>query len=183
MTSIKTYISILRGINVSGQKPLKMDALKAMYEGLGFINIRTYIQSGNVVFDTSETDRNVLAAKIEEHINRSFGFNVPVIVLDPDLLRSIIEKNPLTKADEKEEKFIYVTFLADRPADIDREGIETSKLDSEEIHITNHAVYVYCPAGYGKSKLSNNFLERKLKTKATTRNWKTTLELLKMTVT
>ncbi|MBF6596878.1 MAG: DUF1697 domain-containing protein [Fermentimonas sp.] len=175
-----TYISILRGINVSGQKIIKMDALKRMYEKLNFENVQTYVQSGNVIFSVKETDTKVIEKIILSQIEKEFGFDVPVIVLSAKTLETIIENNPFTKDNSKEPQFLHVTFLADNPAEFNKEKIVEKKQAGEELAFTQNAVYLYCPNGYGNTKLNNNFLENKLKVKATTRNWKTTNELLRL---
>lgn len=175
-----TYISILRGINVSGQKLIKMDALKKMYEKLNFENIKTYIQSGNVIFSSNEKEAKNLEKIISSKIQTEFGFDVPVIVLSVKTLENIIKQNPFTKDDLKDLSFLHVTFLADKTENFDKETIIEKRLSNEEIEFTPNAIYLYCPNGYGKTKLNNSFLEAKLKVKATTRNWKTTNELLKL---
>lgn len=175
-----TYISILRGINVSGQKVIKMDALKRLYENLGFENVRTYIQSGNVLFSSAAKDPIELESIIFAEIKTEFGFEVPVLVLRIEALEKIVKENPLTIENDKDISFLHVTFLASNPADYDLASILQKQQPSEEIAITANAVYLYCPNGYGKTKLHNSFLENKLKTQATTRNWKTINELLKL---
>jgi uncharacterized protein (DUF1697 family) len=175
-----TYISILRGINVSGQKLIKMDALKKTFENLKLENVRTYIQSGNVIFSGNETNEKELEEKIGKQIETDFGYHVPVIVLTAEKLKQLIEQNPFAKDTEKEIGFLHVTFLAGKPQQDDIKSIEDKKQKGEEIQISDKAVYLYCPHGYGKTKLTNSFIEGKLKVKATTRNWKTTNELLSM---
>ena len=175
-----TYISILRGINVSGQKIIKMDALKRMYEKLNFENVQTYVQSGNVIFSVKETDTKEIEKIISSQIEKEFGFDVPVIVLSAKTLGTIIENNPFTNDNSKEPQFFHVTFLADSLIEFDKEKIVEKKHASEKIAFTPNAVYLYCPNGYGRTKLNNNFLENKLKVPTTTRNWKTTRELLKL---
>ena len=174
------YISILRGINVSGQKLIKMAALKSMYEDLGFNRVTTYVQSGNVVFTEEETHPDILKQKIFDRIKQNFGFEVPVIVLTIDKLKHIVDSNPLLKEPNKEESFLHVTFLSSVPDRLNFTTIEEKKQPGEEVFLSDDAVYLYCPNGYGRTKLTNNFLETKLKTGATTRNWKTTNELLKI---
>jgi len=175
-----TYISILRGINISGQKLIKMDALRKMYETLNFENVKTYIQSGNVVFSTDKTDLRKIETQISLQIEKEFGFEVPVIVLQAETLEKIIKNNPFVKDKQKDTSFLHVTFLADKPKEIDKISIENKKQQGEEIEYAENTIYLYCPNGYGNTKLNNNFLESKLKIKATTRNWKTTNELLKL---
>lgn len=176
-TGMITYISILRGINVSGQKLIKMEALRKSYEALGFHNVTTYVQSGNVIFTSKTGSSEKLAQRITQQIKKDFGFDVPVLVLTIGKLKAIIAKNPFA---HKEANFIYVTFLASKPENFDKKIIEEKKLPVEEIAFTDDAVYLYCPKGYGNSKLNNSLMESKLKVTSTTRNWKTTNELFKI---
>ncbi|MBS1745691.1 MAG: DUF1697 domain-containing protein [Bacteroidetes bacterium] len=175
-----TYISILRGINVSGKNLIKMDALKKMYEGLHFKNVKTYIQSGNVIFSTQTGEVKKIADKIVKQIKNEFGFDVPVIVLTVDKLREIIQQNPFINDKQKDIACLHVTFLKVAPNEFDKKSIEEKKSEGEEIEFGSDAVYLYCPGGYGQTKLNNNFLENKLKVDATTRNWKTANVLLEM---
>ena len=175
-----TYISILRGINVSGQKLIRMEALREMYEKLGFKNVRSYVQSGNVLFDHKSTDKGKLAASISSAIKKTFGFDVPVIVLTAPDLKKIIAGNPFAGDKGKDPAFLHITFLAEAPKAYDRSAMDSKKQAGEEIHYADRAIYLYCPRGYGNSKLSNNLVESRLKVTATTRNWKTSNELLRM---
>jgi uncharacterized protein (DUF1697 family) len=175
---MKTYVSILRGINVSGKNSIKMDALKRLFENLNFQNVTTYVQSGNVVFSFKPTDVRALEKLISSEIDKHFGFKVPVIVLTTDELKEYIGNNPFTSS--KDEKFLHFTFLAARPSDFIKENIDNVKAENEEIEISGRVVYLYCPNGYGKTKLSNTFLEKTLKVTSTTRNFKTTIALLKI---
>jgi len=175
-----TYISILRGINVSGQKMIKMDSLKEMYEDLHFTNIQTYIQSGNVIFQDIQSEQIDYGQRISNELMRKFGFEIPVIVLDTVELKGIIERNPFTSDETKDISHLHVTFLSSKPERTDNTQIYQKKASEEEFAITENAVYLYCPNGYGRTKLTNTFFENKLKVGATTRNWKTTLALLRI---
>ena len=177
------YICLLRGINVSGKNSIKMDALIQTFENLGAQNVSTYIQSGNVVFEHSETKSRMLAQKISDQIYSDFGFEIPVLVLTTKKLQQVIDNNPFPKENTKEISALYVTFLSDKPESKNEMAILNHKTEAEEIVFTEVAVYLYCPKGYGRTKLNNNFLENKLKVQATTRNWKTTLKLLEMAAT
>ena len=175
-----TCISILRGINISGHRMIKMDALKALYTELGFSHIETYIQSGNVVFRHKSNDLKELEKIIENSIRQKFGFEVPVIIKEMEELRQVIASNPFLEDETKEISKIYVTFLSSVP-DMERfNKIGAGQNFEEEYKLFGDAIYIYCPNGYGNTKLSTNFLESKLKLPATSRNWKTPLELLKI---
>jgi len=174
------YISILRGVNISGHNLMKMDALRKLYENLGFNGVTTYIQSGNVIFTSNDVELPALEQKISQQIEKEFGFRVSMVILTVDKLKGIIENNPFLKDSSKDQSFLHVTFLSSRPDYYDQKIIEDKKQDGEEIIFSDNAVYLYFPNGYGKTKLTNNFLEAKLKTGATTRNWKTVNELYKI---
>lgn len=173
-----TYISLLRGINVGGKKLLKMEALRTMYENLDFKFVKTYVQSGNVIFATDETKIDKLEATIKEQIEIDFGYVVPVIVFTKEKMQKIIGLNPYLNNPEKEVSYMYVTFLASTPMKYDETFYAEKIEDGEEILIVDNAVYLYLPNGYANTKLNNNLFESKLKVEATTRNWKTTNALL-----
>jgi uncharacterized protein (DUF1697 family) len=172
-----TYISMLRGINVSGQKKIKMDELTKLYESLGFKNVRTYIQSGNVVFYSSEKDVVKLILSIENKIEEIFGFDVKVFIKTTGELSRILENNPFREINENS---IYVTFLSGIPVDPNHEKIMAAKNPSEVYAIAGNVIYFNCPTGYGKTKLNNNFFEKILQVTATTRNWNTVNKLFEM---
>ena len=178
-----TYISILRGINVSGHRLIKMEALRKSYESIGCKNVQSYLQSGNVVFAYHAIEPIHLEKQISILINKDFGFEVPTIVMSVDKLKKIIVNNPFTRDASKDIALLHVTFLSSKPDCVDLKNIEDKKQEGEEIFISDDVVYLFCPKGYGNTKLSNNFLEAKLKVGATTRNWKTTNELLKLAET
>ncbi len=174
------YISLLRGINVSGQKIIKMNELVALYNDVGFNNVTAYIQSGNVVFSTTKTATQKLATRIEEKIKQHYSFEVSVLVLELLTFKSIVEHNPYSIATDKDSKQLYITFLYKPSVDTTIDALDKIKLPNEEVTIANNAVYFYFAQGYGKTKMNNNFIEQKLKVIATTRNWKTCLQLLKI---
>src|SRR3989344_9460699 len=173
-----TYISILRGINVGGQKKIKMEELKKLYESLGFKNVRTYIQSGNVIFECLDTNLAKLIHQIEQNIKNSLGFNVIVFIRTKNEIQKLIKNNPFAKKDLSK---LYVIFLSDIKTKPPTDEInntkdkteEFTKDKTEEFFISGREIYLFCPNGYGISKLSNNFFERKLNILATRRNWKT----------
>lgn len=177
---MQTYISLLRGINVSGHKLIKMDDLKKAYGELKFFDIRTYLQSGNVIFRGPAADTKTLSSKITNKIRESFGFDVPVIVLTVDALKEIIRNNPLIVHETADSSGFAVTILSERIKKADDTIFQQNLSVGEAFYIADDAVYLYCPNGYGRTKLSNSFIERKLKVVATTRNWRTANELVKL---
>lgn len=177
-TTMQTYISLLRGINVSGQKKIKMEDLKKLYESLGFKEVITYIQSGNVIFSDEESDREKLVKKIESGIQKKYGFEVTVFVYIPDNFKKVIENQPFPKDDIKP---LMVTFLDQIPNKENLSKLEVIDVNYEQYQLKGKVMYLYFPNGYGRAKMSNNFLENKLKVRATTRNWRTVNKLWDMT--
>ncbi len=175
-----SYVAMLRGINVSGSKPVKMEALRASFEALGFKNVRTYVQSGNVVFEAKERAAAPLGPKIVARIKRDFGFDVPVLVLGAGELARVIEENPFVKQREVDLTKLHVTFLAAAPAAAGLKKMEGVSSGRDLFRCLGQTIYLVCPDGYGNTKLSNNAFERALGAAATTRNWKTVTTLATM---
>jgi uncharacterized protein (DUF1697 family) len=174
---MNTYISMLRGINVSGQKKTSMTELRELYESLGLKNVRTHIQSGNVIFKSPSADPLKLKSKIESAIKESLGFDAPVFIRTRDDFQKLIKETPYPKKDPGKR---HVTFLSDIPRLMPLDEIERIKDKSEEFLISGREVYLFLPNGSGKTKLSNTFFEKKLNVGATTRNWNTVLTLYAM---
>jgi len=177
---MKKYISILRGINVSGKNLIKINSLKEMYEALGFLNVKTYIQSGNVVFQSAATNLEKLEMLISDGILDRFTFNVPVFVREVSELKDILARNPFLKEMEEDSSKLHLTFLSKAPEKQHVESIGNFSYLPDKYFIVERTVYLFCPNGYGKTKLNNNFFENKLKVKATTRNLRTLMELVKL---
>lgn len=175
---MQTYISILRGINLGGHNTIKMEALKKLLSECGLSNIDTYIQSGNVVYQFKSTDTKKLDSIIRDKIAQEFSIEVPVITQTIDEFRLIVKNNPFAKNKTKDASFFHITFLSDKPQKENLDKITSIRYQPDEFAIIDKAVYLYCPNGYGNTKLSNKFLETKLKVAATTRNWKTANELI-----
>ncbi len=172
-----TYIALLRGINVSGQKKIKMADLKALFTQLGFLDIQTYIQSGNIVFKTETLSTEKLDKRIKEGISATFGFDVPVLVHSAKKLKDIRKKNTLYQKNEDPKGLYYV--LLKQPASPELvANLKQETYPNEVYVITDECVYLNCLKGYGNAKCNNNFFERKLKVVATTRNHKTIAKLL-----
>jgi uncharacterized protein (DUF1697 family) len=174
---------MLRGINVSGHNPIKMPELKILCENLGYKEVQTYIQSGNIIFKTTDnqTAKDV-SSKVECAILKQFGFHVPVITRTPDELQEIINGNPLRNADGTVADKIYITFLENEPLPEDTGKINPVGYLPDRFVIKGKEIYIDCAGGYGTTKLSNTFFENKLKVRATTRNWKTVNALLELAI-
>ena len=178
---MRPYITLLRGINVSGQKNIRMSVLISDLEELGYTDIRTYIQSGNIIFKNKEGDPGHMAKEIRQKIKEKYDFEVPTMVLDPRELKYIIDNNPFTQDHAKEEDKLYVTFLFGTPSADLIKGLERFNKSDEQFVIEDKIIFLYYPDGYGRAKINNNAFEKELKVKATTRNWKTINKLYEMT--
>ncbi len=170
-------ISMLRGVNVGGHNKIKMDALRALYESLKFTGCQTHIQSGNVIFKTTERNLSKLTSQIQTAIERSFGFRPDVILRTADELRDVIARNPFAKRRGIEPGKLLVTFLASDPAPEARDNLLKLKPDPEELHIDGRELYIYFPDGMGRSKLWP-LIERTLKVSGTGRNWNSVIKML-----
>ena len=174
------FVSLFRGINVGGNKSVRMDALKELHESLGLQRVETYIQSGNVVFTSDDAIPSQLSRQIEEAFEHKFGFLSKVMVRTAEQFNVIIENSPFKDQPMKESKWVVVMFLASDPISTALEDIQKTYSGFEELHTIGQEVYIYYPEGIGRSKLTNTFLEKKLKTMGTARNWNTVLQLQKM---
>lgn len=168
-----TYISLLRGINVSGQKIIKMEALRAEYEALGFADVKTYIQSGNVIFQAENENCLDLAQKIAKMILQKWEFEVPVMVKTVKEWQTVLQENPFILERNEDKNKLHVTFLAEVPDAEKWAKIEGGLYGADAYILAGKTVYLFCPNGYGNTKLTNTFFESKLKCLATTRNWNT----------
>ena len=164
---------LLRGINVSGKNKLPMQDLREMLNAMNYQNVQTYIQSGNIILET-EKERRSVEKEIKEAIQHQFGYEVPVIAKTVEDVKRAIQDNPYPIENEK---IVAVVFLSDVSTRI---NLEINKADDDEFTILNDVVYLYCPNGFGRSKLTINVFEKKLGVIATSRNWKTTNKLVEL---
>ncbi|MBW8332871.1 MAG: DUF1697 domain-containing protein [Prolixibacteraceae bacterium] len=175
------YISILRGINVGGNRKILMKELKVLFEKLSFLKVKTYIQSGNVVFESDlKLSNSDLEVKIQQAIAETFGFDVSVIVRTADEWAKSIGNNPFWKEKDADIDRLHFTCLKEVPSPELLEKIKLFQILPDRYEIIGKDVFIFCAAGYGTSKLTNPFFESKLKVQATTRNWKTVMKLHEM---
>lgn len=165
------YIALLRGINVSGQKIIKMENLRTIFESMQFKHVTTYIQSGNVIFEAEDQETDLLCHKIEARLQSELGYEVTVILKTNQELEEAIRHNPYEMNESDESGKLYVTFLSRQPSPEAIENLLSYQNEIDEFRILDRVVYIFCRTNYGKSQFSNNFLEKKLKVPATTRNW------------
>ncbi|MFC1964779.1 DUF1697 domain-containing protein [Chloroflexota bacterium] len=172
-----TYIALLRGINVGGRKKIEMPELITAFESLGFEDVKTYLQSGNVIFITSKRDRSELISLIQEKIKWAFNYPVSVVLRTANELQGIIATNPFLKDSKIDTNKLHVTFLSDKPTVSTLNQIKEMQDEKDEFVISGQEVYLHCPKGYGRTKFSNTYFEKKLGVATTTRNWKTVTQL------
>lgn len=175
-----TYIALLRGINVSGQKKILMAEFRELLSKKGFENVRTYIQSGNVIFESSETSTVDLGARMESVIAEHYNFEVPTLVLTPSEMEDAVENNSFIQSKDINEEETYFTFLKDKPEPENILKFKEVSYPGETFELLKKVVYYHCSIGYGKAKFTNKMMEKKLGTRATTRNYKTTMKLINM---
>jgi uncharacterized protein (DUF1697 family) len=173
-------IALLRGINVSGQKPVPMADLQKLFESLGFKGAKTLIQTGNVVFrsDKAKPDAAALAGLLEKAIEKRFGFEVAVLLRTLEEFRAVLDANPWRKKKLAETERVYISFLDKAPAKEGIQALAAVPAGEDEHIVRNSEVYLLIRGGYGKSKLSNSVVEKKLKARSTTRNLETSEKLL-----
>ena len=170
---MKKYIVLLRGINVSGKNKLPMAELRQLLNDLQFQNIQTYIQSGNIILE-SDLEKNVICDIIKKGIKDKFGFDVPVIIRTNVELKKAIENYPFSIENEKIVAFSFLNKVSKKTA------IEVKNIGEDNYKIVNDVVYLFCPTGFGSTKLTNTIIEKKQNVIATTRNLRTTLKLLEL---
>jgi uncharacterized protein (DUF1697 family) len=173
------YVAFLRGINVGGKNKIKMSDIKDLFESLSFKNVSTYLQSGNVVFDNENNHPELISKKVENKIFHDLNLSIPIILRTHSQLKKIIINNPFLNNRIEDDDSIYVTFLNEKPNKQIIEKIQVIKSEPHEFIVSDKEIYLFCPYGYGKTKLNNNFFENKFKISATTRNWKTLKYLVK----
>jgi uncharacterized protein (DUF1697 family) len=173
-----TYVALLRGINLGPNKRVKMDALRKSFESLGLKNVQTYIQSGNVVFKAGKTSSAALSKKIEERITKDFGFSALTILRSLDELGKVVAMNPFKQPEATDG--LHVIFLAETPDAAVLKQLEGLTKAPDKSCCLGQEIYLHLPNGYAHSSLLHNPLERKLLTRATTRNWRTVNNVYQM---
>ena len=169
---MKKYIALLRGINVGGSKVIKMNNLAKLFVDFGFKNVKTFIQSGNVIFEYPQNDIGKVKSKIEKELKRSLGYSVDVVLRTPDELLKIIKVNPFKNEITEPNTKLYVMFLSKQPDNKIKQAVKSYDNELETFRIKNSEVYVLIRKNdIQKTIFSTNFLEKKLALIGTTRNW------------
>ena len=175
---MKTYIALFRGINVGGRHSLPMKELVAILEDLDCRNVRTYIQSGNAVFENPAKDASQLSKKISVEIKKQRGFEPYCLLFGLKELEKAIANNPFPEA-EKDPKALHVGFLASTPKNPDLKKVENLRKNSERFQLIDNIFYLYAPEGVGRSKLAASS-EKLLGVSMTDRNWGTVRKIMEM---
>ncbi|WP_340067178.1 DUF1697 domain-containing protein [Ascidiimonas aurantiaca] len=177
---MNTYVVLLRGINVSGHKLIKMDFLRTLLGEHGFKNVRTYIQSGNIVLETPHYSTWILETELQSVFVHTFGYEIPMILFPYKTFEAFPDKSPYQEATLTDTQKIYVTFLKEPPSEKQIEQLYAYNNQNEQFTVIDRAVFVCCEKDGRKLKYSNHFLERLFKTKATTRNLRTVQRIARL---
>jgi len=178
--STKTYAALLRGINVGGKHIVPMKDLAEIFATAECKDVRTYIQSGNVVFTCTNNVAAGLCRSLEKKIEARYGFPAPVVLRSHEELAQVSRSNPFLKAG-KAEQTLYVSFLANEPAAEAVAKLDPQRSPGDEFRVIGREIYLHFPNGAGRSKLTNAYFDSRLSTTSTSRNWATVLKLLEMT--
>ncbi|CAA9199304.1 hypothetical protein FLA105534_02528 [Flavobacterium bizetiae] len=174
-----THLALLRGINVSGHNMMKMEALKAMLENIGFQNVRTYLQSGNVFVD-SEEDAAKVGFMIKQEIFKVFGHEVPTIVITKEDLELCFKNSPFLKEKDVDTKKLYVAFVSVALKSENINDLKISQFKPDEASIDGNRIFIKYAVGAGKTRFDQKYIEKKLNVTATIRNWNTVTNLLEL---
>ena len=173
-----THLALLRGINVSGHNMMKMDALKTMLENIGFQNVRTYLQSGNVFVDTEEESASKVGFMIKQEIFKVFGHEVPTIVITKEDLELCFKNSPYLKEKDVDTKKLYVAFVSTALKSENINDLKISQFKPDEASIDGNRIFIKYAVGAGKTRLEGKYIEKKLNVIVTMRNWNTVTNLL-----
>ena len=177
-----THLALLRGINVSGHNMMKMEALKTMLENIGFTNVRTYLQSGNVFVDSEEESASKVGFMIKQEIFKVFGHEVPTIVITKEDLELCFKNSPYLKEKDIDTKKLYVAFASTELKKENLNDLKISQFKPDEASIDGNRIFIKYAVGAGKTRLEGKYIEKKLNIIVTMRNWNTVTNLLKMYV-
>jgi uncharacterized protein (DUF1697 family) len=175
-----THLALLRGINVSGHNMIKMDALKTALERIGFSNVSTYIQSGNVFVTTHEESPTKVGFLIKQEIYKTFGHDVPVVVIGKADLEVCFINNPFLKEKDVDTKKLYVSFVSMELKNERIHDLKISKIKPDQVHIDQSRIYIKYDISPAKTRLDNNYIEKNLNVISTIRNWNTVNKLLEL---
>jgi uncharacterized protein (DUF1697 family) len=172
----QTFIALLRGINVSGRNKILMADLRSLCVDLGWQNVQSYIQSGNLLFE-AETTAATLESELEQAVGQVFGLSIPVIVRETAVWSTYINNNPYPQASQTEPNLVMLALAKLSPKEGTVTGLQAYAAGGERITQVGDALWIHYPNGSGRSKLSPAVLDRLVGSPVTTRNWRTVLKL------
>jgi uncharacterized protein (DUF1697 family) len=175
---MKTYIALLRGINVLGKNSLPMNELVVLLEGVGARKVKTYIQSGNAVFQSTEKNASQVSTRLMDEVEQRYGFSPHVLILGLDAIERAITQNPFPEG-ENDPSNLHLGFLASTPKSPDLKKLDSLRKASERFHLRDRVLYLHTPEGFGKSKLPAS-AEKLLGVPMTYRNWRTACKVWEM---
>lgn len=175
-----THLALLRGINVSGHNMIKMEALKTTLENIGFQNVQTYVETGNVFVDTDEENASKVGFQIKQEIFKVFGHDVSVIIIGKEDLEACFKNNPFLKEKDVDLKKLYVAFISIALRSDSINDLKISQFKPDEASIDASRIYIKYAVGAGKTRFDQKYIEKKLNVTAIIRNWNTISQLLKM---
>jgi uncharacterized protein (DUF1697 family) len=170
------HVALLRGINLAGKNPVAMKELAALFSGAGCSNVRTYIQSGNVIFKASDALADRIVSVVGKSFPERFGFPIRMVTRRADELGRIARGNPFLAAGAAPAT-LHVVFLADSPTKAQIAALDPKRSPTDEFAVRGREIYLRCPNGFARTKLSNDYFDSKLGSVSTIRNWRTLLEL------
>ena len=173
------YTAFLRGINIGGKNKIKMETLREMFYSLGFANVKSYINSGNVIFETRKTDDKKLAVKIEAAIEKEFGLKIKTIVRSIAEIEEIVKNNPFAGQFEND-KDLHVFFLAEEMPEEKREMLISNNNENEMFTVQNREIFCLLRVSVLDSLMGKDYIGKKLKVSATARNWRTVNKVLEL---
>jgi uncharacterized protein (DUF1697 family) len=174
---LEDHVALLRGINVGGKNPLPMAALVGIFEGCGVEGVRTYIQSGNVLFRATAEQAQRAAAAAAGRIRAQFGYDLPILLRSRGELGAVLGANPFLAAPAVNPAELHAMFLAHPPSPQQISTLDPARSPPDAFAVVGSTVYLRCPNGLGRSKLSNDYFDRRLGTRSTVRNWATVSKL------
>lgn len=170
------YAALLRGVNVGSSKRMKMHELRGVFESLSLPNAQTYLQSGNVIFESAELELDPIAGRIEAAIESSFGFHSDVILRSADQMEAVVAKNPFASVADTDTSKLLVYFLKREPSADASRSLQDLKAAPEKVVLSGKEVYIHYPNGQGQSKLPP--MDKQLKVSGTARNWNSVTNIL-----
>lgn len=178
-STLGTNIALLRGINVGGKNRLPMKELTALFMEAGCSDVRTYIQSGNVLFEAAQALSKDIPSLVSASILNRFGYQVPILTRTIQEFRDIVQANPFVKTGAEADK-LHVVFLADLPNGEQVETLDQNRSPGDEFVVAGREIFLHCPNGFAATKLTNSYFDSRLSTISSTRNWRTVQKILEL---